>query len=197
MQIGDGDPSQDVAHAAVLFLVDAKLVLLQSSTSEGSPKYDMRVIANNVEYFDLMRDQGALSDSPGQSLPGSPSGEQPPITGLQADRGLRDSLWYFNGESVKCWTDVEDLLNSASTDNDRDLPIPVSTTTDFYPTCVILNRGIIMGLDPELHQRRDMHFAMFRQTIRVCEVSFDRPRCADWCRHNCSSLKSYANICLI
>ncbi|KAL8977427.1 MAG: hypothetical protein Q9205_006770 [Flavoplaca limonia] len=166
-QLRDGDPSQDVAHAAVLFLVDAKLVLLQSSTSDGSPKYDMRVIANNVEYFDLMRDQGTLSDSPGQSLPGSPSGEQPLITGLHADRGIRDSLWYFDGESVKFWTDVEDLLNSASTDNDRYLPVPVSTVTDFYPTCVILNRGIIMGLDPELHQRRDMHFALFRQTIRT------------------------------
>ncbi|KAG8533227.1 uncharacterized protein KY384_002010 [Bacidia gigantensis] len=55
---GDGDPSQDVACASVVFLVDAKLVLLQSSTNDaGEMKYDMRVIANNVEYFDLMRDQ--------------------------------------------------------------------------------------------------------------------------------------------
>ncbi|KAI4267021.1 MAG: hypothetical protein L6R38_008439 [Xanthoria sp. 2 TBL-2021] len=166
-QLRDGDPSQDVAHASVLFLVDAKLVLLQSSTSEGTQKYDMRVIANNVEYFDLMRDQGTLINSPSQSLPGSPSGEQSPITGLHADRALRDSLWYFDGESVRCWTDVEDLLKSASTENDRDLPSPVSIATDFYPTSVILNRGIVLGLDSELHQRRDVHFAMFRHTIRT------------------------------
>ncbi|KAL8669805.1 MAG: hypothetical protein Q9168_005624 [Polycauliona sp. 1 TL-2023] len=167
LQLRDGDPSQDVAHASVLFLVDAKLVLLQSSTSEGAQKYDMRVIANNVEYFDLMRDQGTLMNSPSQSLPESPSGEDSPITGLHADRALRDSLWYFDGDSVRCWTDVEDLLESASTENDRDLPPTVSIATDFYPTSMMLNRGIVLGLDSELHQRRDMHFAMFRHTIRT------------------------------
>ncbi|KAL8779431.1 MAG: hypothetical protein Q9213_006949 [Squamulea squamosa] len=164
---GDGDPLQDVANASVLFLVDAKLVLLQSSMHEGNPKYDMRVIAHNVEYFDLMRDQGTLLDSPSQSLPESPSGEEASITGIHADRALRDSLWYFNGESVQCWTDVEDLLTCASTENDRDLPPPVSLATDFYPISIWLNRGIVLGLDPELIQRRDVHFAMFRYTIRT------------------------------
>ncbi|KAL8770107.1 MAG: hypothetical protein Q9209_004145 [Squamulea sp. 1 TL-2023] len=166
-QLRDGDPLQDVAHASVLFLVDAKLVLLHSSMHEGNHKYDMRVIAHNVEYFDLMRDQGTLFNSPGQSLPESPSGEEPPIAGLHADRALQDSLWYFDGESVHCWTDVENLLTAASTENGRDLPTPVPIATDFYPTSILLNRGIILGLDPELVQRRDMHFAMFRHTIRT------------------------------
>ncbi|KAK6212974.1 DUF1339 domain protein [Colletotrichum tabaci] len=50
-QLVDGDPSQDVAVASVLFLVDAKLVLLQPSfNSEGNLKYDMKVIAQNVEF---------------------------------------------------------------------------------------------------------------------------------------------------
>lgn len=154
----------------------------------------MRVIANNVEYFDLMRDQGTLVNSPSQSLPESPSGEQSPITGLHADRALRDSLWYFDGESVRCWTDVEDLLKSASSENDRDLPSPVSIATDFYPTSVILNRGIVLGLDSELHRRRDVHFAMFRHTVRVCDMFSNRSELADWCRHNCSSLTFYVNV---
>ncbi|KAL8914678.1 MAG: hypothetical protein Q9171_000690 [Xanthocarpia ochracea] len=166
-QLRDGDPSQDVAHASVLFLVDAKLVLLQSSVNEGTQKYDMRVIANNVEYFDVMRDQGTLVDSPSQSLAESPSGEHSPITGLHADRGLRDSLWFFDGESVRCWTDIEDLLESASSENDRDMPPSVSIATDFYPTSILLSRGIILGLDSELIQRRDVRFAMFRHTIRT------------------------------
>ncbi|KAL8729306.1 MAG: hypothetical protein Q9166_004803 [cf. Caloplaca sp. 2 TL-2023] len=167
LQLRDGDPSQDVAHASVLFLVDAKLVLLQSSIGEGTHKYDMRVIANNVEYFDLKRDQRTLINSPSHSLPESPSGEESPISGLRVDRGLRDSLWYFDGESVRCWMDVEDLLISASTENDRDLPQPVSISADFYPTSVMLDRGIVLGLDAELSQRRDVHFAMFRHTMRT------------------------------
>ena len=138
--------------------------------NEGTYKYDMRVIANNVEYFDLMRDQGTLVDSPSHSLPESPSGEHSPITGLHADRGLRDSLWFFDGESVRCWTDVEDLLESASSENDRDIRPPVSIATDFYPTSIMLSRGIILGLDSELIQRRDVRFDMFRHTIRVRNI---------------------------
>ncbi|KAL8933798.1 MAG: hypothetical protein Q9216_006210 [Gyalolechia sp. 2 TL-2023] len=166
-QLRDGDPSQDVAHASVLFLVDAKLALLQSSTNENGLKYDMRVVANNVEYFDLMRDQGILNSSLAQSLPESPSDGSAPLSGLHADRGLRDSLWYFDGEGVRCWMDVEDLLNSASTDNDRELPQPVTTATDFYPTSIVLERGLVLGLDAEMIQRRDVHFAYFRHTIRT------------------------------
>ncbi|KAI4164062.1 MAG: hypothetical protein LQ342_002298 [Letrouitia transgressa] len=149
-QLRDGDPSQDVAHASVVFLVDAKLVLLQSTTNEAGLKYDMRVIANNVEYFDLMRDQGTLMDSPDNSLPESPSDESPFVNAAYVDRGLKDSLWYFNGNEVKCWMDVEDLLVSASSENERELPQPISIATDFYPSSVILNRGILVGLDADL-----------------------------------------------
>ncbi|KAL8830879.1 MAG: hypothetical protein Q9170_005537 [Blastenia crenularia] len=166
-QMRDGDPSQDVAHASVLFLVDAKLVLLQSSTNEAGRKYDMRVIANNVEYFDLMRDHGTLIDSPTRSLPESPSDGSAPVSGLHADRGLRDSLWYFDGDNVYCWMDVEDLLRSASTENDRELPQPVAVATDFYPTSVMLDRGLILGLDAEMIQRRDVQFAFFRHAIKT------------------------------
>jgi hypothetical protein len=56
--LGDGDPAQDVVLAAVIFLVDGKLVLLQPCpTEDGAPRYDMRVLASQVEFFALMRDQ--------------------------------------------------------------------------------------------------------------------------------------------
>nr|POE58692.1 guanine nucleotide exchange factor subunit ric1 [Quercus suber] len=49
-QLEHGDPSQDVATASVLFLVDGKLVLLQPSTNEhGELKYDLRVIAQKED----------------------------------------------------------------------------------------------------------------------------------------------------
>jgi hypothetical protein len=57
-----GDPSQDVAVATILFLVDGKLVLLQPTTTEGGElKYEMRIIAQNVETYALMRDHPAFA----------------------------------------------------------------------------------------------------------------------------------------
>ncbi|KAL8946641.1 MAG: hypothetical protein Q9222_006989 [Ikaeria aurantiellina] len=166
-QMRDGDPSQDVAHASVLFLVDAKLVLLQSSNTEASRKYDMRIIAHNVEYYSLMRDQGTLVDSASPSPPESPASDNALISGMYADRGLRDSLWYFDGTSVHCWMDVENLLMSASSGDDREIIQPVSIDTDFYPTSILIDRGVVLGLDAEMIQRRDLHFAFFRHTIRT------------------------------
>ncbi|KAL9098869.1 MAG: hypothetical protein Q9163_005546 [Psora crenata] len=165
-QLREGDPSQDVACASVIFLVDAKLVLLQSSTSDmGAMKYDMRVIANNVEYFDLMRDQRPFSSSLSKSLPESPSAESA-LDFSYTDRGLKDSLWYFDGSAMNCWMDVEDLVQSASRENERDIPSTVVIATDFYPTSVVLNRGILLGIDADLVQRRDVNFAFFRFSVR-------------------------------
>ena len=142
-------------------------MLLQSSTnSGGSLKYDMRVIANNVEYFDLMRDQLPLLESPGRSQPPSPAAEGA-LDALYTDRGLRDSLWYFDGNEVQCWMDVQDLIEAASTSNDRELPPTVSISADFYPTSIVLNKGILLGIDADLVQRRDMQFAFFRFSIRT------------------------------
>ena len=166
-QLREGDPSQDVACASVIFLVDAKLVLLHSSAqgNEGL-KYDMRIIANNVEYFDLMRDHEPLSGSPSRSLPPSPSAETA-LDFSQADRGLKDSLWYFDGGSMHCWMDVDDLVQAASTENSREIPSTVTIPTDFYPTSIILKKGILLGIDADLIQRRDIHFAFFHFLIRT------------------------------
>ena len=142
-------------------------MLLQSSTDvDGGLKYDMRVIANSVEYFDLMRDQMPLLESPGPSLPPSPAAEEA-LGAFHTDRGLRDSLWYFDGNDIQCWMNVEDLIDAASTSNDRELPQSVSISTDFYPTSVVLNKGILLGVDADLVQRRDVQFAFFRFSIRT------------------------------
>lgn len=155
----------------------------------------MRVIAHNVEYFDLMRDRGTLVRSPSQSLPESFSGEGSPVSGLHADRGLRDSLWYFDGENMQCWMDVEDVLMAASPENDRDIPDPVSITNDFYPTSVMLDRGVVLGLDTEMIQRRDVHFAFIRHAIRVCRSPSMSEALADYHRHNYSYPIFCADIC--
>jgi len=162
-QLLEGDPSQDVVVATVLFLVDGKLVLLQPSLNEERKlKYDMRVIAQNVEYYALMRDMP--SSGPSLSLSGSSNGESP---NQDEGNGLRDSLWLFDGNDMKLWTDVHDVLQSAPSDLGRDLPPMVSIPVDFYPLSVLSPKGILLGLEPELIQRRDVNFAFFKFTIRV------------------------------
>ena len=156
-----------MVHASVIFLVDAKLVLLQPSKDEaGTLKYDMRIIANNVEYFAFMRDQGLLYTSPNQTPPLSAL-EEESTNGIRPETALQDSLWLFNGDCIQCWTDAQDLLKPASLEGSKDLPSPISISTDFYPTSVALSGGVVLGIEPELVQRRDASFAFFRYSIRV------------------------------
>lgn len=162
-QLNEGDPAQDVATATVVFLVDGKLVSLQPSLNEEMQlKYDMRVIAQNVEYYALTRDSPATR-APTSALMNlmAPSTSQFEVT------GLRDSLWMFDGQEMKAWPDVQDLLRSSSPDLGRELPPTVRLTMDFYPLSVSLNKGLLMGVEPELVQRRDVNFAFFRFAIRV------------------------------
>lgn len=160
-----------MAVASVLFLVDGKLVLLQPSVSEsGDLKYDMRIVAQDVEYYILMRDQLSFNFAPpgDEPSPSSPSAEVA-LNGSHTDLSLRDSLWIFCGRDLLVWSDVQDILRSnkaAADDISKPLPIQV----DFYPLSILLNKGIILGVESELAQRRDVTFALLRFAIRVCHL---------------------------
>ena len=176
--IVDGDPSQDVKYASVIFLVDAKLVLLQPSTNQGDLKYDMRIVANRVEYFDFMRNRAFPFDSPTATPSRSPSHSPSPNASaieIQTNRSLRNSLWYFDGNQVHCWMDVANLLRTSSLDNATEILPPVTISTDFYPSSIVINKGVILGVESELSQRRDLSFALFRHDIRVSIISFVYP----------------------
>jgi hypothetical protein len=166
-----GDPSQDVAVATILFLVDGKLVLLQPTTTEGGElKYEMRIIAQNVETYALMRDHPAFALDTADTLPASPS------VGLTQNdvhgHDLRDSLWYFDGNDMRVWIDMQDVLASASAELGRELPTPVKIPVDFYPLCALINKAIVFGVESELIQRRDTSFAFLRFGTRVCRTTF-------------------------
>ncbi|KAF1965522.1 RIC1-domain-containing protein [Bimuria novae-zelandiae CBS 107.79] len=166
-QIHNGDPSQDVAVATILFVVDGKLVLLQPTTTEGGElKYEMRIIAQNVETYALMRDHPAFALAmQDDSLPPSPSAG----LAISAMHGhdLRDSLWFFDGHDVKVWIDIQDVLRTASMELSRELPAPVKIPVDFYPLASLINKAIVFGVESELVQRRDTSFAYLRFGTRT------------------------------
>ncbi|KAJ5794261.1 hypothetical protein N7457_000860 [Penicillium paradoxum] len=162
-QMRNGDPSQDVKVASVLLLVDGNLVLLQPAVSDaGDLKYDMRVISHDVEYYTLMRDQLSFNFSPqiDETLPTTPSVDmalEPPHRSLS----LRDSLWMFCGQELLAWNDVQDVLREGS------VLAPLHIPLDFYPLSVLLNKGIILGVESEMMQRRDVTFTILKFAIRT------------------------------
>ncbi|KAK5651766.1 hypothetical protein OQA88_11728 [Cercophora sp. LCS_1] len=157
-QLLEGDPSQDVAHASVLFLVDGKLVLLRPSLHDEHLKYDMRVIVHNVEYYVSMRDQPFSGSSP--QLKPTPAHET-------SGDSLRNSLWMFDGSELKIWPDVDPVLNAISSEVTRELPPMTSIPVDFYPLSVLLSKSIVLGVESDLIQRRDVSFSFFRFSIRT------------------------------
>lgn len=168
-QLEHGDPSQDVATASVLFLVDGKLVLLQPSTNEyGELKYDMRVIVHNVEFYTLLRDQPS---SVASLKTGGDGAETPPTNGLSLDdptgHSLRDSLWYFDGTGFHVWSDIQDVLARAPAELGRDLPPAVAVPLDFSPVSAVVGKGIVSGIEADLVQRRDVNFSFFRHAPRT------------------------------
>ncbi|QDS74565.1 hypothetical protein FKW77_008015 [Venturia effusa] len=166
-QLENGDPHQDVFLATIVFLVDGKLVLRHPSHKEnGELEFRRRIIAQNVEYYSLTRDMPALTPREENSTsPESPIrlAEVP----LYYQNDLRDSLWYFDGVDMKVWTDVQDVLASASPELARELPVSVAVPVDFYPLSVALAKGTLFGVESELVQRRDTSFAFFRHATRT------------------------------
>lgn len=161
--VGNGDPSQDVKVASVLLLVDGNLVLLQPSTSEtGELKYDMRVVSHEVEYYILMRDQLSFNFAPSvdESVPASPAAEMA-LNMYHSNLSLRDSLWTFCGKELLSWSDVQDVLRR------EDVVKPLEVPLDFYPLSVLLNKGIVLGVEAEMTQRRDVTFSVLKFAIRV------------------------------
>ena len=176
-QLQDGDPSKDVAVASVFFLVDGKLVLLQPSTTDGGElKYDMRVLAPSVEYYVLMRDQSLFEPHWDDARPEAMANGA--TVGEAQHSSLQDSLWLFDGNDLRVWTDVQDIIRLATAGQTRELPTSVSIPVDFYPLSVLLNKGIVLGVEADLVQRRDVNFAFFRLALRV-SVSSSFVRRAD------------------
>lgn len=182
-QLRNGDPSRDVEFASILFLVDDKLVLLQPSrTPEDELKYDLRVIAQHVEYYILMRDQLCFNFSSGDdssSVPPTPL--LSPNHSHSTPHSLRDSLWLFTGTSLRVWPDIRALLTASTSNNllltpttpihptvtDHPAATLLTIPLDFYPLSILPTRALILGIEPSLHQRRTTPYALAATSLRT------------------------------
>ena len=160
-----GDPIDDLTVAAIIFLVDGKLVLLRPRRlghDEEEVSYDMQVLADQIEFY---------------------------WTHLQGIGGLENSLWGYDGNSVKVWLNALTLEQprakaiNASGDEQTDeetedeiiqedqgyktIEESVTLALDFYPLCVLMEKGIIIGVDPEISLRKTLDFATFRSSTNV------------------------------
>lgn len=153
--------------ASLLLLVDGKLVLLQPTTSDaGELKYDMRVIAHNVEFYFLARDAPSVSR---RTLTdgNTETGEAEEHPSDDHDDSLQDSLWLFDGRDIRTWIDVQSLLESAPAEYGREIPSSIATPVDFYPLSVLVHRGIAFGVEAESIRGRENSFTLFRTIARV------------------------------
>lgn len=149
-----GDPMDDLMMATIIFLIDGKLVLLRPRRSTNNEddeevSYDMQILGDRIEYY---------------------------WTHLQGVGTLENSLWGYDGHGIKLWLDAL-TIEQAGVINDneeeeekpeyRTIEESMSISLDFYPLCVLIEKGIIIGVEPEVSLRRSLEFAIFRSTTNT------------------------------
>lgn len=150
----NGDPMDDLMMATIIFLIDGKLVLLRPRRSinnedDEEVSYDMQILGDRIEYY---------------------------WTHLQGVGTLENSLWGYDGHGIKLWLDaltIEQAINTNENEEDEEKPEyrtieeSMSISLDFYPLCVLIEKGIIIGVEPEVSLRRSLEFAIFRSTTNT------------------------------
>ncbi|KAG2156509.1 RIC1-domain-containing protein [Suillus bovinus] len=131
-----GDPVDDLAVATVLMVVGGQLVLLRPRTSGTEEvNYDMQIFAERIEFCWIhLRGIGALENS----------------------------LWGYDGQNMRVWLNALAIKSSESTDEPSSVKESVSIPLDFYPLSVLMDKGIIIGVEHEAATRMNLSFVMFR-----------------------------------
>lgn len=132
-----GDPAQDLSVVSLLFLIDAKLVLLRPMrTSDGGDDlaYDLQILHEQVETY---------------------------WTNLQSRGPLHNSLWGFDGHALSVWPDVQALVAGEVLAPSAVLPL------DAYPICILLARGVVFAAEGTATIRRTLDTASFRMRSKT------------------------------
>ncbi|KAI0706047.1 RIC1-domain-containing protein [Cytidiella melzeri] len=133
-----GDPTDDLSVATVLMIVGGNLVLLKPNKSaDQEVKYDLQLLSDRIEFCWIhLRGIGALENS----------------------------LWGYDGQNIRVWLNAlaiesPDPTIEAQPDHVKE---SVSIPLDFYPLSVLMDKGIIIGVEHETASRMSLPFVMFR-----------------------------------
>ncbi|GAA6048193.1 hypothetical protein JCM3770_003704 [Rhodotorula araucariae] len=134
-----GDPADDLNVATIIFLISGRLVLLRPRrAAHEEVKYDLQILSDGVEFY---------------------------WTHLRGIGTLENSLWAWDGRRIRVWLDaltIEKVRVDARRDAYETVSESVAIPLDFYPLAVLMEKGIIVGVDQETSLRRSLDFAIFR-----------------------------------
>ncbi|GAA6025117.1 hypothetical protein JCM10207_000636 [Rhodosporidiobolus poonsookiae] len=134
-----GDPADDLNVATIIFLLSGRLLLLRPRrAATNEVKYDLQVLADRTEFY---------------------------WTHLRGIGPLENSLWAWDGRRVRVWLDaltIEKVRVDARRDAYETVKESVAVPLDFYPLAVLMDKGIIVGVDQETSLRKSLDFAIFR-----------------------------------
>ncbi|KAK4690054.1 RAB6A-GEF complex partner protein 1, partial [Tremellales sp. Uapishka_1] len=133
-----GNPSDDLVVATIIFLVDGKLILLRPRRAGNDEvRYDMQVLADRIEAY---------------------------WTHLHGVGTLENSLWGYDGKSMRVWLDaltIEATKVDSIKDTYESVEESVNLVLDFYPLSILMDKGIIIGVDYET-STRSLPFTLFK-----------------------------------
>ncbi|SPO23021.1 uncharacterized protein UTRI_01699 [Ustilago trichophora] len=176
-----GDPIDDLTVATIIFLIDGKLVLLRPRKVGGGN--GLNSSQNALEYSDDPRhDQyDPYGDDDDEEVAYGMQILADKIeyywTHLQGIGTLENSLWGYDGGGIKLWLDAlripssdpDESFQSDDEDDEQDqlpeyktIESSVYMPLDFYPLCVLLEKGIVLGVESEVSLRRSLDFALWR-----------------------------------
>ncbi|KAG0258412.1 hypothetical protein DFQ27_004650 [Actinomortierella ambigua] len=120
----------------ITLLVDGRMYFLRPEfLPDGNIRLSFRQISNNIEYYWITRSTSDVADY---------------------------SLWAFNGQKMKMWWNVfgpgdseRSLVNFVKSDY-------LELTPEFYPLAILPERGIILGLEPEISVHKPRAMALFK-----------------------------------
>lgn len=133
-----GDPADDLIVATIIFLVDGRLVLLRPrKAGNDEVRYDMQVLADRIESY---------------------------WTHLHGVGTLENSVWGYDGRDMRVWLDALTIeATRVDLDNDtyESVQASIALRLDFYPLSILMDKGIIIGVEYET-STRTLPFALFK-----------------------------------
>ncbi|KAF8744201.1 RIC1 protein, partial [Rhizoctonia solani] len=130
-----GDPVNDLTIATVLLLVGGRL------TGSEELRYDMQILADRIEFCWIH---------------------------LEGIGTLENSLWGYDGRGIRLWLDALTLENPVDNSTEgsiqsyESIQESVNIPLSFYPLSVLMDKGIIIGVEHEIATRGSLPFVMFR-----------------------------------